>query len=1215
MPRASSEKYKFECSNCSKTFTSKKILNRHKKLSCKGSTSIKEKWRCYLCGEEITYKEHIKRHNLKSHPEIKETDICQKCRVFNIPKDTSCDDHKPLVYKRKKINHEINSGASTSKEDVNSDSDKIKDSTENSLEQSSSKETDTTITKSKPDKSLLCDKCGKSFVNQSNFQRHQKDSCLTNFCQYCSRGFTSTQKQKRHEYSCSKRPDDSKTYACGKCDSTFKKKWEYTNHYSLVHSQRNKEPISRNVEDDYQPWIDRDGNVNQEVRDIFQRYSHVINRSHREGVYMNEYNYRVDNTFSNEDMHNQLSDIYTSSQNVYRINITFGFILKNIEDDSYRYFYAHNNEGIFSSPFTVTNADDMLVLLKKVKQIDILQNIYKQRPNTKWKVYMVTNIRYVVFKMSNKKLGVGIVPDFIKKKKCIISLDINPSDKKPYTDYLCAFRCLSYHKGHRTIFNLERNTKFYRDKWFQFKCIYNPNTFEGVSLSEMTEFEKLFKINVNVLELKEDETVICLYRSQCRHEETMYLNVYKNHLSYITDIKCYSKSYKCRCCGKVLNRFFNWKRHEAKCNNSVNYFFPGRFYSNQPELFEKLDEIGINVDSNHRFYPYFIVYDFEAYLKKYEEQTTSSNTQYTHEHVPISVSICSNMEGYTEPECFVNDEEELLTEMFDYFCLIQSDTSMNLRRKYFPILSALREKLSMIDSQIEANNEEDEDSVNGDNICSEQVKETSYNEPPSKEFLEALEKPNTFRRYLECLDNVNVKVEPEEPSLDIEMEMENNDNNESGNEDEEIYVTISPSFELDLSNVETVILKKLKTSYSRLLKEVEEYCDIIPILGFNSSKYDLNLIKRKLFKFIDVYSEKASVIKKANSYLCIQTDKFRFLDISNYLAPGCSYSQFLKAYEASANKSFMCYDWFDSKEKLDYDHLPDYNFFYSSIKKCNVLEQDYIDYLEKDDETLSRPNTGQENYEMLKKIWIDNEMETFKDFLVYYNNLDTLPFVEAVQKLLDFYKGMGIHPFKQTVSLPGISRKLLLRDIPPYNIFALFSKQCQDLYKLFDRNIVGGPSIVFCRYHEVNQTTIRSHIYKENAKLCKTIIGMDCNSMYLDAFRRYPMPTGHFTRRRSKNRFKKETFDKYKRCYYWLSYIMYKDNINIMHQFNGGEHPVPPYYLDGFFKDKDDQKFAFEFYGCKYIYMINKYLIMILKYILKSIYSLVNVCIDCTFIF
>ena len=47
------------------------------------------------------------------------------------------------------------------------------------------------------------------------------------------------------------------------------------------------------------------------------------------------------------------------------------------------------------------------------------------------------------------------------------------------------------------------------------------------------------------------------------------------------------------------------------------------------------------------------------------------------------------------------------------------------------------------------------------------------------------------------------------------------------------------------------------------------------------------------------------------------------------------------------------------------------------------------------------------------------------------------------------------------------------------------------LFHLLKRNIVGGPSIIFHRYHEGNKTRIRG------GKLCKNVLGYDANALYL----------------------------------------------------------------------------------------------------------------------
>ena len=92
---------------------------------------------------------------------------------------------------------------------------------------------------------------------------------------------------------------------------------------------------------------------------------------------------------------------------------------------------------------------------------------------------------------------------------------------------------------------------------------------------------------------------------------------------------------------------------------------------------------------------------------------------------------------------------------------------------------------------------------------------------------------------------------------------------------------------------------KLKRKFDLFLKEM-------PVVGFNSSRYDINVIKRFLFRSLDSSEEDGIgfVVKRNNAYMCIKTERLKFLDISNYLAPGYSYDQFLKAYECTAQRFF-----------------------------------------------------------------------------------------------------------------------------------------------------------------------------------------------------------------------------------------------------------------------------------------------------------------------
>ena len=54
-----------------------------------------------------------------------------------------------------------------------------------------------------------------------------------------------------------------------------------------------------------------------------------------------------------------------------------------------------------------------------------------------------------------------------------------------------------------------------------------------------------------------------------------------------------------------------------------------------------------------------------------------------------------------------------------------------------------------------------------------------------------------------------------------------------------------------------------------------------------------------------------SIVKKGSKYTVIGACRFKFLNISNYLASGVSYSAFLEAYKIPKVTSLFPYAWFD----------------------------------------------------------------------------------------------------------------------------------------------------------------------------------------------------------------------------------------------------------------------------------------------------------------
>ncbi|GMF30076.1 unnamed protein product [Phytophthora lilii] len=83
---------------------------------------------------------------------------------------------------------------------------------------------------------------------------------------------------------------------------------------------------------------------------------------------------------------------------------------------------------------------------------------------------------------------------------------------------------------------------------------------------------------------------------------------------------------------------------------------------------------------------------------------------------------------------------------------------------------------------------------------------------------------------------------------------------------------------------------KQRSDYGRL----KQLIDQVPVFGFNSGRYDINLIQSDLFAIIGTDNIKSAI--KNPSYMRIATSKMKLLDISNYVPAGTSYDNYLTTY-------------------------------------------------------------------------------------------------------------------------------------------------------------------------------------------------------------------------------------------------------------------------------------------------------------------------------
>ena len=196
---------------------------------------------------------------------------------------------------------------------------------------------------------------------------------------------------------------------------------------------------------------------------------------------------------------------------------------------------------------------------------------------------------------------------------------------------------------------------------------------------------------------------------------------------------------------------------------------------------------------------------------------------------------------------------------------------------------------------------------------------------------------------------------------------------------------------------------------------------------------------------------------------------------------------------------------------------------------------------------------------------------TFADFVKFYNDADVIGFTEALEKYLALNQTMKLDVFKMSMSLPGLTKRYLFQNLPKEDYFAGFGEEHKWLVEELRKSIVGGPSIIFHRWHERMKTLIRGI---EN-NFCRCIRGYDANALYLFCFGQL-MPTGWYELLEKKNSYQSSV--KYsQQAIQWLEYMASSQNVHIIHAENGGEKRINNFKVDGF---DEVNNTVYSFHGC-----------------------------------
>ena len=124
------------------------------------------------------------------------------------------------------------------------------------------------------------------------------------------------------------------------------------------------------------------------------------------------------------------------------------------------------------------------------------------------------------------------------------------------------------------------------------------------------------------------------------------------------------------------------------CSTRSKIVYKNGPYSPPKTLFEQLEQFDIRVPEELKFNRYRSVYDFESRLLPVK------NGRYLFKHVPTSVSIVSNVEGFSTPKTFCNENPlDLVRDFVRYLDDISKKQAGLNYRSYKEVLNSLYSKL------------------------------------------------------------------------------------------------------------------------------------------------------------------------------------------------------------------------------------------------------------------------------------------------------------------------------------------------------------------------------------------------------------------------------------------------------------------------------------------------------------------------------------------
>ena len=135
------------------------------------------------------------------------------------------------------------------------------------------------------------------------------------------------------------------------------------------------------------------------VHELYNNNWNVIKTSVKRGKRLDRYHFQLNDGDTMAQIDRFLKMCYAEQLNAFKVNLSFGFILRHATTGEFRFFHPSNNVALLSPPLMISKMRDVDDLLEKIDKEDLIQYAYNTKPTSSWRVYKIVCVRIDVTKL------------------------------------------------------------------------------------------------------------------------------------------------------------------------------------------------------------------------------------------------------------------------------------------------------------------------------------------------------------------------------------------------------------------------------------------------------------------------------------------------------------------------------------------------------------------------------------------------------------------------------------------------------------------------------------------------------------------------------------------------------------------------------------------------------------------------------------------------